>query len=295
MHDGIYRPRAEATNHTDTKIEGVRPMDRTIVVTGASSGLGLAAAKQFAAEGDRVVVVGRNGERLAEAVTQVRAAGDGREPGRFQADFEVLDDVRKLAAYLLETCPRIDVLANNGGGMVQHYRMTVDGFEATIQSNHLGPFLLTHLLRERLAGGRVVNTASDAHKRNNLNPEDLVGSPRGYSFWKAYGAGKAANILFTAEAARRWPEIFSVSFHPGVVRTNFGVGAPARFFYRYAPFLVTPEKAGEQLVWLATAPASELVDGGYYEGHKAVRPSGIAGDPAAAAKLWETSVKAIGW
>jgi NAD(P)-dependent dehydrogenase (short-subunit alcohol dehydrogenase family) len=294
MHDGIYRPRVEATNPENKTIEGVRPMDRTIVVTGASSGLGLAAAKQFAAEGDRVVVVGRNGDRLADAVTQVRAAGDGREPGRFQADFEVLDDVRKLAAYLLETYPAIDVLANNGGGMVQRYRTTVDGFEATIQSNHLGPFLLTHLLRERLAGGRVVNTASDAHKRNDLNPEDLVGSPRGYSTWKAYGSGKAANILFAAEAARRWPEILSVSFHPGVVRTNFGVGGPARFFYRYAPFLVTPEKAGALLVWLATAPTSELVDGGYYEDHKAVRPTGIAGDPAAAAKLWDTSAKAVG-
>jgi NAD(P)-dependent dehydrogenase (short-subunit alcohol dehydrogenase family) len=269
-------------------------MDRTIVVTGASSGLGLAAAKQFAAQGDRVVVVGRNPDRLADAVAQVRAAGDGREPGRFQADFEVLDDVRKLAAHLRETYPAIDVLANNAGGMVQGYHTTVDGFEATIQGNHLAPFLLTNLLRERLAGGRVVNTASDAHKRNALDPEDLVGSPRGHSVWKAYGSGKAANILFAAEAARRWPEIFSLSFHPGVVRTNFGVGAAARFFYRFAPFLVTPEKAGALLVWLATAPASELTDGGYYEGHRAVPPTGNAADPAVAAKLWDTSARAVG-
>jgi daunorubicin C-13 ketoreductase len=269
-------------------------MDRTIVVTGASSGVGLAAAKQFAARGDQVVLVGRNQQRLAEAVTQVRAAGGGREPGSFRADFEVLDQVRDLAAGLRDAYPRIDVLANNAGGMVPGYRRTVDGFEATRQGNHLGPFLLTNLLRDRLSGGRVVNTASDAHKRNDLDPADLVGSEDGHSQWKAYGAGKAANILFAAEAARRWPDIFSLSFHPGVVRTNFGTGAATRLFYRFAPFLVTPEKAGELLVWLSTTPETELVDGGYYVGHKAVPPTGVAADPAAAATLWETSLKATG-
>ena len=271
-------------------------MDRTIVVTGASSGLGLTAAEQFAAQGDRVVVVGRSPAGLAAAVARVRAAGDGREPGQFRADFAVLDDVRKLAAYLLDTCPHIDVLANNAGAMVPSYRRTVDGFEATIQGNHLAPFLLTNLLRERLAGGRVVNTASDAHRSGKLDPEDLVGSPQGYSRWTTYGASKAANILFAAEAARRWPEIFSLSFHPGLVRTEFGrgAGAAARFFYRFAPFLVSPEKAGGLLVWLATAPEAELTDGAYYQGHKAVRPGGNAGDPAVAAMLWDTSAKAVG-
>jgi NAD(P)-dependent dehydrogenase (short-subunit alcohol dehydrogenase family) len=265
-------------------------MDRTIVVTGASSGVGLAAAKQFAAQGDRVVVVGRNPQRLAEAVAQVREAGGGQEPGQFRADFEVFDDVRKLAGHLLETYPTIDVLANNAGGMVPSYRRTVDGFEATIQGNHLAPFLLTSLLRERLAGGRVVNTASDAHRRNNLDPADLVGSAGTYKSWRAYGAGKAANILFTAEAARRWPDIFSVCFHPGVVRTNFGTGALTKFFYKYAPGLVTPEKAGALLVWLADAPAAELTDGGYYVGHKLI----LTSIDADAAQLWEASVRATG-
>src|SRR3982751_2270458 len=129
-------------------------MPRTIVVTGASSGVGLAAAM-----GDRVVGVGRNPDRLADAVTRVRAAGDGREPGRFRADFERLDDVRALAAYLSETYPVIDVLANNAGGMYPEYRRTADGFEATMQADHLAPFLLTALLRERLGGGRGVTNA----------------------------------------------------------------------------------------------------------------------------------------
>jgi NAD(P)-dependent dehydrogenase (short-subunit alcohol dehydrogenase family) len=269
-------------------------MTGTVVVTGASSGVGLAAAVQFAARGDRVVVVGRDPQRLAGAVERVRAAGQGREPGRFRADFERLDEVRALAAHLLETYPSIDVLANNAGGMVPEYRRTADGFEATLQGNHLAPFLLTNLLRERLRGGRVVNTASDAHRRSNLDPGDLVGSADTYSTWKAYGSGKAANILFAAEAARRWPDIGSVSFHPGVVRTNFGSGRFTRLFYRYAPFLVTPEKAGALLVWLATTPIGQLTNGGYYVGHEARRPAPEASDPAVAAKLWDASAEAVG-
>ena len=273
--------------------EGTK-MERTIVVTGASSGVGLAAAEQFAAAGDQVVVVGRNPERLDAAVARVKAAGDGREPDRFQADFERLQDVRDLAAHLLDTYPKIDVLANNAGGMVSDYRRTVDGFEATIEGNHLAPFLLTELLRERLAGGRMVITASAAHRVGGPDPDDFTGSAAQYSSWRAYGRSKAANILFAAEAARRWPDITSVSFHPGVVRSNFGTGQLTRLFYKWAPGLVTPEKAGALLVWLATAPAGELVDGGYYVGHKATEPAPQANDPAAAAKLWEASAAAVG-
>ena len=269
-------------------------MERTIVLTGASSGLGLAAAEQFAARGDRVVVVGRDPDRLAAAVDRVRAAGDGREPGRFRADFESFAQVRDLAAHLLDTYPKIDVLANNAGGMISNYRRTVDGNEATIQGNHLAPFLLTHLLRERLSGGRVVNTASDAHHQGRPDPDDFCGDPGKYRAFRAYGASKAANILFTAEAARRWPDVTSVCFHPGVVRTNFGDGTLTRLFYRFAPFLVTPEKAGALLVWLATTPVDELVGGGYYVGRKPVRPASHASSPAAAAELWDASAKTVG-
>jgi daunorubicin C-13 ketoreductase len=141
----------------------------------------------------------------------------------------------------------------------------------------------------------VVNTASDAHRRSNLDPDDLVSAPAKFSSWRSYGAGKAANILFAGEAARRWPDVFSVSFHPGVVRSNFGAETGARFLYRVAaPFLVSPEKAGDLLVWLADAPEPELVDGGYYVGHKLQKPARDAADPAIAAALWDASVKAVG-
>jgi daunorubicin C-13 ketoreductase len=269
-------------------------MDRTIVITGASSGVGLAAAEQLAAQGDQVVMVGRNPERLAAAVERVRAAGDGREPGSFRADFESFQEVRDLAERLLSAYGKIDVLADNAGGMIAKYRRTTDGYEATIQGNHLGPFLLTSLLRDRLSGGRVVATASDAHRAGRPDPDDFTGDPAKYRGYRTYGGSKTANILFAAEAARRWPDITSVSFHPGVVRTNFGDGTLTRLFYRIAPFLVTPEKAGALLVRLATAPKEDLVNGAYYVGHKVTEPAAHAKDPVAAAKLWDASVKVVG-
>jgi NAD(P)-dependent dehydrogenase (short-subunit alcohol dehydrogenase family) len=268
-------------------------MAQTIVITGGSSGIGLAAARQLAARGDEVVLVGRDPDRLAAAVEQVREAGGGRDPRHFRADFEKLDDVRDLAAHLLAEVPRIDVLANNAGGIVGRHRETVDGYEATMQANHLAPFLLTHLLRERLTGGRVVNTASRAHAQGKpgTNFTDEHGS---YSQWRSYGASKSANILFTAEAARRWPDTLSVSFHPGVVRTNFGAGRLIRLFYRYAPGLVDPDDAGALLTWLCTAPAGELENGAYYVGRTVAQPAAHARDPRLAADLWEASLTATG-
>lgn len=269
-------------------------MTHTIVVTGGSSGIGLAAAEQLAAQGDEIVLVGRDPGRLAAAVARVREAGQGREPGRFRADFDRLDDVRALAEHLRTTYPSIDALANNAGGIVLDYRRTPDGFESTIESNHLAPFLLTHLLRDRLEGARVVNTSSDAHRRAVPDPHDFAGDPATYRGWPAYGAAKSADILFAAEAARRWPGILSVSFHPGIVRTNFGDRGLLRFLYQYAPFLVSPEKAGALLAWLLTTPAGDLVNGAYYVGRHAVRPKGRASDADLAAELWRSSEAAVG-
>jgi daunorubicin C-13 ketoreductase len=252
-------------------------MDLSVVITGASSGIGLAAAEQFAARGDRVFLIGRHPRRLAEAVERVTKAG-GTRPACAQTDFEDLSQVRDLAARLHDEVKTIDVLANNAGGMIKDYRVTRDGYEAAIQSNHLAPFLLTNLLRDSVNGARIVPT--DFHK----DP----------GFTHRYGAAKAANVLFAAELARRWPDVTSVSFHPGVVRSNFGEGPLIRLFYRYAPGLVPAERAGEQLVWLATTPANRLVNGAYYVGHEPKEPAAHAGDPAAATRLWEASMSAVG-
>jgi daunorubicin C-13 ketoreductase len=266
---------------------------RTAVVTGSSSGIGLAAAVELARRGWTVAIVGRNPDRLSKALDRVRAAaGSGVEVAAYECDFDELKQVRELAVSLRSTYKRIDVLANNAGGLLPG--STVDGFPAMMQANHLAHFLLSHELRDALRGGRIINTASDAHTSGRLDPADpwKMGSrmPMG-----DYGNAKQANILFTAEAARRWPEIHSTCFHPGVVRTNFGssnfvIGT----FFKLWPFLRTPEKGAQTLVWLATSDPSRIRSGGYYQDMREVRPSARATDPDTARMLWESSLAAVG-
>ncbi|MGC5018676.1 SDR family NAD(P)-dependent oxidoreductase [Micromonospora sp. DT47] len=264
---------------------------RLVVVTGASSGIGLAAAVDLARRGDQVVLVGRDPARLQSAGDQVREVA-GERPELFRADFAVLDDVRRLAERLRAAYDRIDVLANNAGAIVLQPLTTVDGFELSIQANHLAPFLLSNLLRDRI--GRMVVTASGAHRSGRLDPDDLNASLRRYRPMRAYGTSKQANILFTAEAARRWPEIPAHSFHPGVVRTRFGNDSRlVALGMRLLPFR-SPEKGAETLVWLANQDPSRLVDGGYYADRRPRRPLSKATDPQLATRLWTASAKAVG-
>ncbi|MEU1607506.1 SDR family NAD(P)-dependent oxidoreductase [Micromonospora matsumotoense] len=264
---------------------------RTVVVTGASSGIGLAASVALARRGDRVALVGRDPARLQAAGDRVREAS-GERPELFRADFAVLDDVRGLAERLRAAYDRIDVLANNAGAIVLEPLRTVDGFELSIQANHLAPFLLSNLLIDRV--GRLVVTASGAHRSGTLDPDDLNAALRRYRPMRAYGTSKQANILFAAEAARRWPDVPAYSFHPGVVRTRFGADSRlVALGMRVMPFR-SPEKGAETLVWLANQPASRLVDGGYYADRRLRRPWPRAADPALAARLWTASATAVG-
>ncbi|MFG1654935.1 SDR family NAD(P)-dependent oxidoreductase [Micromonospora chersina] len=264
---------------------------RTVVVTGASSGIGLAAAVDLAGRGDRVVLVGRDPARLRAAGERVRECC-GEQPELFRADFAVLDDVRGLAERLRAAYDRIDVLANNAGAIVLQPITTVDGFELSMQANHLAPFLLSTLLRDRI--GRMVVTASGAHRSGALDPDDLNAALRRYRPMRAYGTSKQANILFTAEAARRWPEVPAYSFHPGVVRTRFGNDSRlVALGMQLLPFR-SPERGAETLVWLANQAPARLVDGGYYADRRLRRPLPKAADPALAARLWTASAKAVG-
>jgi NAD(P)-dependent dehydrogenase (short-subunit alcohol dehydrogenase family) len=265
--------------------------DLTAVITGASSGIGRAAAVELARRGWRVALVGRDQDRLDTAYSLVRTEAAGPEPIRVQADFASFASVRS-AALELAKLDRIDLLANNAGRVVRHHETTVDGLELTIQTNHLAPFLLTHLLWGQLpAGARVVTTASMAHSWGIPKPRNLSRSDHPYRAWPAYGASKSANILFAAEAARRWPDLLSFSFHPGVVRSNFGTPA-AQLFYRFAPGLSSPEQGADTLVHLATAPAQTLVNGAYYYARKVARPKAALAGERLAADLWEASVAA---
>jgi NAD(P)-dependent dehydrogenase (short-subunit alcohol dehydrogenase family) len=269
---------------------------QTVVVTGANSGIGLAAAKAFATAGARVVLVGRDRSRLDDALGLVAtlARGSDAAPAAYQTDFARLDDVRTLGAALSGAYPSIDVLANNAGGSFAGPTTTVDGFELTIQVNHLAPFLLTNLLHDRIVGGRVVHTTSGAHRVGHLDPANL-NAPGRYRTFPVYGASKQATILFAAEAARRWPDISSFSYHPGVVRTRFGrQSIVVSSFYKLMPGLRTPAEGADTMVWLAGAPLAELENGGYYQDRKRRTPSPAASDPAVAAALWSASEAAVG-
>ncbi len=272
------------------------PKELTAIITGASSGIGAAAAVGLARRGVRLALVGRDQRRLDETISNVRAAaGAQAQVTAYRADFAELSQVRDLAGQLAAAYPRIDLLANNAGLLVPGRVTTVDGFELTVQANHLAPFLLTHLLRDRLAGGRVVTTASDAHRGGRLDPADLDSRSGPYKAFTVYGSSKQANIAFTAEAARRWPEILSFAYHPGVVRTRFGRDSGVvSVFYRLAFFLRSPEKGADTLLWLAQATAGELVNGGYYVDRVLKQATPATTDPAMAAKLWAASAAAVG-
>lgn len=263
---------------------------QVIVVTGASSGVGLAAATEFAKRGAGVVMIGRDSERLKAATGKVTGAATGPPPLPFEADFSRLDDVHVLADKLRGRLRRIDVLASNAGLLSLRNRTTIDGHELTIQVNHLAGFLLANLVREQLRGGRLIVTSSDAHKRSGVDPAALS-APSG---WAAYGASKSANILFAMEAARRWPDIRSASFHPGVVRTRFSSGTALRPLFQIAPMKLTPEKGADTLVWLATTPVREIRPGGFYVKRALKEPAAHARDPQVAHRLWDASLSAVG-
>jgi len=265
---------------------------RTIVITGASSGIGAIAARELAAEGWDVAVVGRNPERTHQVAEAIGGTA-------FLADYDRLDDVRALAADLLARYPEISVLANNAGGLVGHRGVSADGFERTFQHNHLAPFLLTNLLLERLtaSAGRVINTSSSANSAGRVNLADL-NSRRGpyVGGWRAYGTSKLETILFTRELAKR-TSLTAYAFHPGFVRTSFGSDtAASRFLMRLSQSAqIAPEAGAAPLVELAQREVIDVPNGTYFDG---LKPNGWmraqARDTRLASDLWYASAELVG-
>jgi NAD(P)-dependent dehydrogenase (short-subunit alcohol dehydrogenase family) len=265
----------------------------TVILTGATRGIGRAAAIELAGRGAELGVVGRDAGRVRTTAEEARAAG-GAPAHEHVADLARMDEVRRLAAELLEDYPRIDVLANNAGAMFTSRHVTPDGFERTFALNHLAPFLLTNLLLERLTASRarVVTTASDAHKGGQLDLDDLQSERRRFRPGRVYGTTKLCNILFTRELQRRNPAIAANCFHPGVIRTGFGKndGMLVRISLTLAgPFLRSPESGASSLVWLALDPAAGELRGQYVERQRPVQPSAQAQDDRLAGDLWERS------
>jgi NAD(P)-dependent dehydrogenase (short-subunit alcohol dehydrogenase family) len=266
-----------------------------VVLTGATRGIGQAAAVQLAKRGADLALVGRDPRRVDEVVTQAReAAPNGVTVNGPTADLAQMDEVRRLARELETTYPRIDVLANNAGAKFDSKHVTTDGYEQTFALNHLAPFLLTSLLIDRLtaAEARVVTTSSDAHQRADLDLDDLMFEHNRFRPWRAYGNSKLCNILFTRELQRRHPQLTANCFHPGVIRTGFGKndGTFSRISITIVgPFFGSPDKGAQPLVHLALDPLTHK--GEYFEKLKPTRPSAQAQDDALAEALWERSVE----
>jgi NAD(P)-dependent dehydrogenase (short-subunit alcohol dehydrogenase family) len=271
----------------------------TVILTGATRGIGHAAALELARRGAELGVVGRDPERVRATAAETRAAGGDAPVHEHVADLARMDGVRRLGAELLEAYPRIDVLANNAGAMFTSRHQTADGFEQTFALNHLAPFLLTNLLLERLTASRarVVTTASDAHKGGLLDLDDLQSEGGRFRPGRVYGTSKLCNILFTRELQRRQPGIAANCFHPGVIRTGFGKndGALVRIgLTLVGPFLRSPESGAGSLVWLALDPAAGELRGEYVEKQRIVSPTAQAQDDRLAAELWERSEELCG-
>ncbi len=267
------------------------------MVTGASDGIGAAAARQIAAAGERVVVVGRDRDKT-------RAVADPLGAPWHVADYADLAQVRDLAAALRESYPRIDVLVNNAGGIFGTRETTVDGFERTFQVNHLGGFLLTVLLVDQLAaaGASVIQTSSVAARRFSRFDIDDLQAQRRYSAGSAYGNGKLANILFTKELHRRYGDrgVHAAAFHPGAIASGFAAGSRGawRFLYTNAftqRLLTPPEVGGSRLSWLALGkPGVDWEPGRYYADNRPARTHRLADDPLTARLLWERSAEMVG-
>ena len=275
-------------------LKGTPVNGRVVVVTGASSGIGAAAAVELAGRGATVVPVGRDAARLERIARRV-----GGEPLR--ADFASLRQVRELARELLERHARIDVLVNNAGLVTGRRELTEDGYEKTFAVNHLAPFLLTNLLLERLrasAPARVVTTSSGAHGAGRLDFDDLQ-SERSWSMMRAYGTSKLANVLFTRGLAVRVDaaEVTANCLHPGVINTRLGRGAGRLAGLAWTagrPLMRSPASGAATIVYLATSEEGGQVTGGYYESSRPAGTSAAASDPDLADRLWHESARLVG-
>jgi NAD(P)-dependent dehydrogenase (short-subunit alcohol dehydrogenase family) len=279
----------------------VQVKDKVCLITGGTDGIGKEAAYGIARQGATLLIHGRDAEKGARTVEELKARSGNQAIEFLQADFASLVDVRRLAAAIIERAPRIDVLINNAGGMFVKHRVSKEGYELTFAINHLAPFLLTHLLLDTLKSGvpaRIVTTASDAHRGASLNFDDLQ-AMRKYSPMGAYGSSKLANVLFTRALAKRLAgtTVTATCFHPGFVRSSIArdfAPIPKALFHLMAAFARTPAKGAETMVYLATAPEVQGASGGYYVDCKLTPPAPAAQDDTAAERLWRVSEQLVG-
>jgi NAD(P)-dependent dehydrogenase (short-subunit alcohol dehydrogenase family) len=275
---------------------------KTVLITGGTGGIGRAAATALASMGARVGITGRDRTRAGEAAAAI--ARESGNPGVdvFVGDLSSQAEVRRLAAEVLATYPRLDVLLNNVGGFWAHRHETADGLEHTFALNHLAPFLLTSLLQDRLiasAPARIVTVSSGAQSMGTIDFDDLMGE-RKYSGQDAYNRSKLANVMFTYELARRLEGtgVTANALHPGVTNTAFSTEDPARAFAPIValmrPFMKSPARGADTAVYLASSAEVEGVTGRYFADRKAKTSNPSSYDTATTARLWQVSAALVG-
>ena len=280
-------------------MSNIEMKNKTVLITGATNGIGWITARELARMGARTILVGRSPERTRLAANDIRQLTANPNVDYFVADLSSQQQIHTLAAEFKQRYERLDVLVNNAGAIFNTFETSVDGIELTFALNHLGYFLLTHLLLDVLkssAPARIINVSSMAHVGGKINFADLQ-FERGYSSWGAYAQSKLANLAFSYELARRLEGsgVTVNALHPGFVNTNFGKSNGG--FYKtmigaiQSVFAVPPEKGAETSIYLASSPAVEGVTGKYFIEQKAVRSSDLSYDPDIARKLWEVSME----
>jgi NAD(P)-dependent dehydrogenase (short-subunit alcohol dehydrogenase family) len=268
---------------------------KVVVITGATSGIGLIAAERLAKLGARLVLVARDRARAETALARLQAATTGGHRVHY-ADLSRLADMKRVAGEIADAEPRIDVLINNAGALFSRRSVTEDGLERTFALNHMSYFVLTEALRDRLlaaAPARIVNTASNAHRNGHLDFDDLQ-SAKGYKSSAAYGTSKLCNILFTRELARQLAGqgVTANSFSPGFVATRFGneAGGIASLALRVGKlFAKSAEVGADTLVYLASSPEVSSVSGEFFYKRKLGKLTAEAQDDDKARRLWAES------
>jgi NAD(P)-dependent dehydrogenase (short-subunit alcohol dehydrogenase family) len=272
-------------------------VNKTVIITGASAGIGAAAAQKFASLGATVAVVGRSKEKTAAVASSIAATP-------YTVDFSSLDDIRRLAQQLRDSYPVIDVLGHNAGLIAKSPTLSKDGYELVFQVNYLAPFLLTALLRDRLEASvdaRVISTASAAHAYGTIDLSRLTQAPERFRAMRVYGAWKLGNVLFTQELARRTTgtSITASSFHPGPVASDFFRDNKVLRAIVSSPIgkavLVTPAKGAEPMLHLATVADPQSVNGAYFDKLRRREPRNRqAKDADFARQLWDKTADLLG-
>ena len=273
---------------------------KVCLVTGANTGLGKITARELAKMGATVIMVARSEARGKAALADVQQASGSSQVHLMLADLSSQDSTRQLAEQFKAQYNRLDVLVNNAGAIFNNRQLSVDGYEMTFALNHLGYFLLTNLLLDRLkasAPARIVNVASGVHTGGSLNFADLMLEKK-YRSFAAYSQSKLANVLFTYELARRLEGsgVTANTLHPGGVGTQFGAGEGMLgwVFKLLRPFLLTPEQGAETQIYLASSPEVAGVTGKYFDKKKPVQSSNLSYDTAVAQTLWQISEELTG-